>query len=121
MTTACGACRYRGKYWPFLDSEHPAWIAPYDLGHFALAEADYPREKTDDNDLTLAKCMTEVSASGVEGRAISTISIIGPGKILWPAHPVSMKLLLSIKKNLDPGNHANPTRIIDIESLDKPK
>ncbi|MEW6142312.1 MAG: FAD-binding oxidoreductase [Chloroflexota bacterium] len=106
---------------PFLDSAHPAWIAPYDLGHFSLAEVDFPREKTDENDLTLAKCMTEVSASGIEGQAISTINITGPGKIFWPAHPVGMKLLLSIKKNLDPGNHANPTRIIDMESLDKTK
>ncbi|MCX8125664.1 MAG: hypothetical protein N3E40_00775, partial [Dehalococcoidia bacterium] len=99
---------------PFLDSDHPAWIAPYDLGHFALVEVDFPREKTDENDMTLARCMVELSDSTIKDGAISTVNIIGPGKIIWGGYPLGMKLLASIKRALDPGNFANPTRIVDI-------
>jgi glycolate oxidase len=104
---------------PFLDSDHPAWIAPYDLGHFALAESDFPREKNDEDDMKTAMAMYETTAKGVKDQSISAMTAIGPGKVIWPAYPTSMKLLLSIKKAFDPNNRANPSRMIDVDLIEK--
>ncbi len=104
---------------PFLDSDHPAWIAPYDLGHFALAESDFPREKNDEDDLKTAMCLFEATSCEVKERAVSALSVIGPGKVVWPSYPVGLRLLSGIKKALDPGNRANPTRIIDMDTVSK--
>jgi FAD/FMN-containing dehydrogenase len=47
------------------------------------------------------------------------MTAIGPGKVIWPAYPTSMKLLLSIKKAFDPNNRANPSRMIDVDLVEK--
>jgi hypothetical protein len=89
---------------PVLDCNHPDWIAPFDFSHFALAETDYPREKTDENDL-------------VHGQGImlmyKPINERGPGF-------ANLALIVArIKKALDPNNVANPGRLIDMEILER--
>ena len=102
---------------PFLDSAHPAWSVSYDLGHFATAEADLPREKTDDSDLVLGQALAEAITRGAEDQTIGFVSGF------WRAHQVgpsfaNFHLILSkIKKALDPHNVANPTRLIDMEKI----
>jgi hypothetical protein len=101
---------------PFLDGDHPAWVASYDLSHYALAEVDFPREKTPENDRILAQALVEAAIKRVgEGR-------IHPGGAANRFGPVfaNFHLILGrIKKALDPNNVANPTRIIDMDTLEK--
>ena len=102
---------------PFLDNEHPAWVAPYDLGHYALAEAEFPREKTDENDSIIGKMVYEMAERVARDSAVGAITNLGPGGVTAAAFPVSIALLARIKKGLDPANLANPSRVIDMEKL----
>lgn len=102
---------------PFLDSERPAWVAPYDLGHCALAEVEFPREKTDENDSVIGKMVYETAEQVARDQAVGAITNLGPGNITAAAFPTNTAILARIKQGLDPLNLANPTRLIDIEKL----
>jgi len=104
---------------PFLDSDHPAWVAPYDFSHQALTETDFPREKTDENDMKLGQALVEVVTGCVNESALSVLVNLGPGQVVWPAFPSYPMILGKIKKALDPSNVANPTRVIDMEKVKK--
>jgi len=104
---------------PFLDSDHPAWVAPYDLGHYALAETDFPREKTDENDGTLAKTIAETGMECVKGQIVNGLTVAAAHRF-GPAFANFHLILARIKKSLDPSNVANPTRIIDIDKVESP-
>jgi hypothetical protein len=106
---------------PFLDSDHPAWVAPYDLAHYALAEADFPREKTDENDLKLGQALVEATVKCVNQPAVGALANLGPGRVIWPAFPAYRLVLVKIKKGLDPNNVANPTRVIDMDKEGIPR
>jgi len=106
---------------PFLDSGHPAWVAPYDLGHYALAEVEFPREKTDENDSVIGKMVFETAERVAKDRAVGAITNLGPGTVAAAAFPVNTAILARIKKKLDPLNLANPTRLIDIDRLNIPE
>jgi FAD/FMN-containing dehydrogenase len=101
---------------PFLDSNHPAWVAVYDLAHYALTETDFPREKTDENDRILAQAQVEAAIRRVnEGR----VHPGGSAHRFGPAFANFHLILAKIKEALDPSNVANPTRIIDMEAMEK--
>jgi len=104
---------------PALDSGHPAWVAPYDLGHYALAEVEFPREKTDENDSIIGKMVYETAKQVAEDRAVGAITNLGPSAITATAFPINTAVLSRIKQKLDPLNLANPTRLIDIDKLKK--
>ncbi len=87
---------------PALDCDHPDWVAPFDFGHFALTETDYPREKTDEKDL-------------VHGQGI--MIMYKPVNERGPAFATLTQVFARVKKALDPNNIANPGRFIDIEKL----
>ena len=106
---------------PFLDSDHPAWVAPYDLAHYALAETDFPREKTDENDLKLGQALVEATVKCVNQPAVGALANLGPGRVIWPAFPAYRLVLVKIKKGLDPNNVANPTRVIDMDKEGIPR
>lgn len=89
---------------PVLDCDHPDWIAPFDLCHFAVAETDFPREKTDENDRTQA-LGTVVMLKAVNERGGTPTNIIS--------------FLANVKKALDPNDIANPTRLINMEEYEK--
>ncbi len=91
---------------PVLDCDHPDWVAPFDFGHFALTETDYPREKTDRNDL-------------VHGQGMMTM--YKPIHERGPVFATLTRILASFKRALDPNNIANPGRFIDMEKLGTPK
>jgi hypothetical protein len=88
---------------PVLDCDQPDWISLFDLGHFALAEADYPREKTDANDT-------------VHGMGLHFM--YRPVNERGSSFTTNTTLLYRLKKNLDPGNVANPGRLIDMRKLE---
>ena len=102
---------------PLLDSDHPAWSVAYDFGHFATAEVDFPREKTDESDLVFGKALTEAIAQGARDQTVSYVSG------LWRTHDIGRAfgnfhlILADIKRRLDPNNVANPTRLIDMDKI----
>jgi hypothetical protein len=105
---------------PLLDSEHPAWVAPYDFGHFALAEMDVPREKLDDSDLiAVGGILQDIILKSVETQVpaflLTTSSYDRTGAPFANIH----LLVAKIKKALDPNNVANPTRLINMEKMEK--
>jgi len=102
---------------PFLDSDHPAWVAPYDFAHHALAETDFPREKTDENDLKLLQALVEAATLCINSQVLGGLTSVGPGSIIWPAFPNYRLILPRIKQALDPYNVANPTRLIDVAKV----
>ena len=89
---------------PVLDCDHPDWVAPFDFSHFALSETDYPREKTDENDL-------------VHGQGMMVM--YRPVNERGPAFANLTQIVARVKKALDPNNVANPGRLIDMEELEK--
>jgi len=103
---------------PFLDSDHPAWVAPYDFCHNGLCETDFPREKTDENDLILGKATVEVIMQCVKEKATGFL-VTGAAHRAGPFFANFHVILAKIKKALDPQNIGNPTRLIDMESLEK--
>jgi hypothetical protein len=102
---------------PFLDSDHPAWVAPYDFAHSALSETDFPREKTDENDRQLIQALVEAAKRCVSEQVVSGLTSVGPGSVIWSAFPHYHLILPKIKRSLDPNNVANPTRLIDVTKV----
>jgi hypothetical protein len=102
---------------PFLDSDHPAWSVSYDFGHFATAEVDFPREKTNEGDLVFGKALEEAIIQGAKEQTIGFVSG------LWQVHKIGplfgnfQLILANIKGILDPNNVANPTRLVDIDKI----
>ena len=105
---------------PLLDSGHPAWVAPYDLGHFALIEMDVPREKRGDTDpVAVGGLIRDISAvsveTGIPGYFIASAPYNASGHAFANIHLIMAR----IKKALDPNNIANPTRLVDPEKIEK--
>jgi len=103
-----------------LDSNRPAWSVCYDLGHFATAEVDFLREKTDDADLVLAQALEEAIMQGAEDGTVGFVSGAWRTHVVGPAFANFHLLLAGIKARLDPNNIANPTRLIDMDKMDRP-
>ncbi|MFC2032014.1 FAD-binding oxidoreductase [Chloroflexota bacterium] len=104
---------------PALDCDHPDWIAPYDFSHFALAEIDIPREKTDETDLELRGIIRDFAIQNTQIGATDATLNITPLNRTGPAFANVHQLVAKIKKAIDPNNVANPTRLIDMEKLEK--
>jgi len=105
---------------PLLDSDHPAWVHPYDLGHFCLAEIDFPREKTDECDLnTMLPLLQDMTVKMIETQTASIVANVPPANVVGPAFANFHLLIAGIKNALDPNNVANPTRLIDMEAMKK--
>jgi FAD binding domain len=102
---------------PFLDHGRPAWVAPYDLAHLALAETEFPREKTDENDRVMATGLSEITAHAARESVVDGHTYLGAGSIIWPAFPESRRMLARLKNALDPLNTANPSRVIDMSKF----
>lgn len=105
---------------PMLDSDHPAWVQPFDLGHFAVAEVDYPKEKDDAVDrFAVSGVIREVMDTSMEhsivGYFVGSSPYNASGNVFANIHLIVAK----IKKALDPNNLANPTRLVNMEKLEK--
>jgi len=103
---------------PLLDSDHPAWVAPYDLGHFAIAEMDIPRQKVDETDVVaVSGILQDVMATSEQYQLPGYFIAFAPynrtGQRFANVHLIAAKL----KKALDPNNVANPTRFINMDKI----
>jgi glycolate oxidase len=109
-----GAWEIEDKYTPpFLDGDHPAWVASYELGHFALSEIDIPREKTDEADLVWGQALKDITTRRVKERAADTMIVPLPAHRIGPEYANFHIPLGKIKRALDPNYIANPTRLIE--------
>jgi len=109
-----GAWEIEDRYTPpFLDGGHPAWVASYDLGHFALAEIDVPREKTDEADLIWGQALNDASSQRIKERVTDALTAPVPAHRIGPLYANYHLPLGKLKRALDPNHIANPTRLID--------
>lgn len=114
-----GAWEVEDRYTPpFLDGDHPAWVASYDLGHFALAEVDVPREKTEETDLAWEEALKEVSSKRIGEHLTDAMTVPVPADRIGPLYANYHLPLGKIKRALDPNNIANPTRLINPNTAD---
>jgi hypothetical protein len=104
---------------PILDSEHADWVLAYDLCHFASAEIDFPHEKTDEACDASVKSATETILSDLKAKIVEFTTCVAPANRTGPAYANYHLILAGIKKGLDPNNVANPTRLIDMERMEK--
>jgi hypothetical protein len=107
---------------PILDCGHPAWVHPYDLGHNALVEIDFPRQKTDEDDLNAVRPLLldgikKNVQQGIASHAIAAVPYNFTGESFANVHLIVAK----IKRALDPNNIANPSRLVDMEAMEKTK
>ena len=103
---------------PLLDSGHPVWSVSYDFGHFATAEVDFPREKTDEADLVFGQALEEAITLGAQERTIGFVSGLWRVHKIGPAFGNFQLMLANVKSILDPNNVANPTRLIDMDKIE---
>ena len=94
-------------------------MAPYDFGHFALAEMDVPREKLDESDVIavggiLKDVITKSAEAQIPAFLLSTSSYDRTGAAFANIH----LLVARVKRALDPNNVANPTRLINMEKME---
>ena len=104
---------------PLLDSDHSDWVSTYDLCHFASAESDYPHERTEEACQAVLMSAREVIAHDMKDQIVEFTSCLAPANRTGPAFANFHLLLAQIKKALDPNNVANPTRLINIEAMEK--
>jgi len=91
--------------WLSIRSVEP--VAPYDFGHQALCETDFPREKTDENDRILGQATVEAIMQCVNEQAAGFL-ITGAAHRVEPAFANYHLILARIKKALDPKNKSHP-------------
>jgi glycolate oxidase len=107
---------------PLLHSDHPAWVAPYDFAHYALAEMDVPREKDDESDLiAVGGILHDVITKSAESQLPAFLLSTSPYDRSGPAFANIHLLVAKLKKALDPYNVANPTRFINMERMGTPE
>lgn len=105
---------------PVLDSDHPAWIQPFDLGHFAVAEIDFPKDKDDAVDrVAVSGIIRDVMDTsikyGIAGYFVGSSPYNTSGHAFANIHLITAR----IKKALDPNNLANTTRLVNIDKLER--
>jgi len=106
---------------PILDCDYSDWIAPYDLGHCALAEVDFAHEKTDEICRTVLAAAADTISREMKNQIAGFSSCVAPADRTGPAFANPHLILAKIKKALDPNNVANPKRLIDIEVIETAK
>lgn len=103
---------------PLMDSDHPAWVAPYDFGHCALAEMDVPREKDDDSDvIAIGGILKDVIGKSERESTPAFLITTAPCDRTGHAFANIHLLVAKLKNALDPNNVANPTRFINMEKM----
>jgi len=104
---------------PVLDCDHADWVLAYDFCHFASAEVDFPHEKTDE----ICKAAVDSARETIVEEAKDIITeftmCVAPANRVGDAFANFHLIVGRIKQALDPGNLANPTRLIDMEKMGK--
>jgi len=104
---------------PILDSGPMSWVCSYDFGHFALVEIDHHHEKTEESCRASVRHAAEHSAQDIENQVTEFLVSALPANMTGPAFANFHLIVAKVKKALDPSNVANPTRLIDMEAMEK--
>jgi len=104
---------------PALDADRSDWILPFDFCHQALGGVDFSFEKTEEICKTIVACMGELIRSDRQKSVVSLTSSMAPLNVIGRDFANVHLLVAKIKKALDPNNVANPTRLIDMEKMEK--
>jgi glycolate oxidase len=104
---------------PILDYDHCDWLLVYDFCHFASAEIDFPHEKTEEVCQAVLNSAAETIAQEMKEQVVEFTICVTPANRTGPAYTNFHLMLAKIKKTLDPNNVANPTRLIDMEKMEK--
>ncbi len=103
---------------PVLDCDYSDWIASHEFSHFGIGETDFPFEKSVEQSQDLMQAMMAFVKWDIENK---TDDGVGPAMggpyhaMAGPAYYNYDKILVGIKKTLDPNNVANPPHIIPTE------
>jgi hypothetical protein len=104
---------------PALDADRSDWILPFDFCHQALGGVDFTFEKTEEVCKTILASMGELIRSDRTNSIISLTSSMAPLNVVGRDFANVHLLVANIKKSIDPNNVANPTRLIDMEKMEK--
>ena len=89
------------------------------MGHSAIAEVDFPHEKTEEACRAVVKSASDQIAREMADSTVQYTSGIAPANRIGPAYANYHLILYKIKKALDPKNVGNPTRLINIAAMEK--
>jgi len=106
---------------PALDADRSDWILPFDFCHQALGEVDYTFEKTEEFCEIVQRSMAEIIREDRKNKIISLASGMASLSMIGPDFANIHLIVAKIKKALDPNNVANPTRLINMEKMEKVK
>lgn len=104
---------------PMLDCDRSDWVLGYDFCHFASAEVDFPHEKIDDVNQVAVESARDTIFEEIEDKIVEFTIAVAPANRVGPTFADAHLMLGKIKKALDPRNVANPTRLIDMEKMEK--
>jgi len=104
---------------PILDCDHADWVMSYDFGHFASAEVDFPHEKTDETCQVAVESARETIFREMEEQIVEFTTCVVPANRIGSAYGSFHLILAQLKRAFDPNNVANPTRLIDMEKMEK--
>ncbi|MFC1860797.1 FAD-binding oxidoreductase [Chloroflexota bacterium] len=107
---------------PLGDLQHPDKFWPSEFGRYCYPEVDYLRDKSDLYEYEIA---SKIKQAQIEYQMKESVA---SGKfyftkmnVLGPAFSNCHIMLAKLKHALDPNNLANPTRVIDMDEMEKEK
>jgi hypothetical protein len=104
---------------PFIDHDNCDNVWPVHLLTGALSELDFPVEKNVESCEEQAKAAIESVEHDMKKGYLTWLSITAPLSSTGPAYSNLHLIMAKIKKSLDPYNLANPTRLIDMDAMEK--
>jgi len=104
---------------PFIDNDHCDIIWPYHFLTGAHSEVNFFLEKTPEVCQEQGKAVMEIVEQDLKDGSLSWAVLGAPLNITGPTFSNMHLVIGKIKKTLDPDNLANPTRLIDMDALEK--
>ena len=105
---------------PLGDLKHPDKFWPSEFGRYCYPEVDYLRDKSD---LYEYEWAAKIKQAQIEYQMKESVAsgkfYLAKMNVIGPAFSNCHLLLAKLKKAFDPDNLANPTRVIDMDELEK--
>ncbi len=113
------ALEIKNKYCPPLgNAGNSIKFWPGNFSRTAFTEFDLLHEKSEEAEEVMKKRLQDILKQDREASLVDQTAVLNVDKV-GPAFHNVHKILGSIKKQLDPNYLANPTRLLDIEAMEK--